>query len=763
QICDMSYSSSNILTATYGYSNANNCMINNVPMEILIHIFARLDPISLIYASQVCKLWRHIVRDDACWRQGFIAYFGAPPYKRVASDSWKSEYVLRTHLHRKWEKGRGTVLVFDPKIGALDNIYVNFQNSWMLSGTLNRAMATKSDPATGKTERGFMFGHEDALPMAVSAMKMDSHQIVWGHYSGYITITTKTMSTNGRNLKRLVDFHDGPVTALATSPSLHSAVVSGGHDAIVKIWNISTGRCVANLLGARSEIVKLLVDSRRRIIAGCADGSVLSWNLDAVTIMAEARMTNGNRLAYDIPEERPAPYSQFPDVGIAPPTAEVRVKDILYDDVREFVVVHYTDSQKIFKHEITTGKCLAVFENPSSTAKVTCIQWDKEIESTTEEEVGKAGTDKRQTRHRTDIIAASNFSVLTSDEQLATPTIRVLVSGDENGNLCLFNMDAEPVLSKPVIPLISIQGHHTAISAIHIDACKIVTGSNDGWIKIWDPISGENIKILHNKIPRNAPIDRSDIDLFAVKSIVCTDYIGVAAIGNQIKTWDFSPDKQLLSRRKLRPKKSNTGNIHGTRGQLQAEIHKEVRESRTRLAEERKAMEEATKTIQKMTLGLSEQECLDYALMLSAEASAQGSPSTVPQASPAPAPGNDAAPPDDEDEALLQAVIASLETAKKEEENSVKDEENPSSSYEHFSDAKSINYYEDEDVEKTMEDSWPSIRTASKRASNPAVVPLSPELSTAPSTTARYNEQEFIDDEDDEELQYVLKLSMGQV
>lgn len=44
------------------------------------------------------------------------------------------------HASRKWEKGRGTVLVFDPKIGPLDSIYVNFQNSWMLSGTLDRGM-----------------------------------------------------------------------------------------------------------------------------------------------------------------------------------------------------------------------------------------------------------------------------------------------------------------------------------------------------------------------------------------------------------------------------------------------------------------------------------------------------------------------------------------------------------------------------------------------------------------------------------------------
>ena len=111
------------------------------------------------------------------------------------------------------------------------------------------AMATKSDPSTGKTERSAMFGHEDAEPSPVSSMKMDGHQIIWGHYDGYITITTRTISTSGRQLKRFIDIHEGPVTALTTSSTLHNVVLSGGQDGIVKIWDIASGRCVGNLLG----------------------------------------------------------------------------------------------------------------------------------------------------------------------------------------------------------------------------------------------------------------------------------------------------------------------------------------------------------------------------------------------------------------------------------------------------------------------------------------------------------------------------------
>lgn len=290
--------------------------------------------------------------------------------------------------------------------------------------------------------------------------------------------------------------------------------------------------------------------------------------------------------------------------------------------------------------------------------------------------------------------------------------------------------------------------------------------STDGWIKVWDPISGENIKVLHNKIPRNAPVDRSNIDLFAVKSIVCTDYIGVAAIGNQIKSWDFSPDKQLLSRRKLRPKKSNNaGNLYTSRGQLQAEIHEEMRESKTRIAGEKKAIEEASRTLEKMTLGLSDQECLDYAIMLSEEASIQSSPR--PQATAQAEPStSELLASAGEDEELLQAVIASLETAKHEHQDELHDDLD-NGTYTPSNDSislfsESTSNADDKETYQQLDDSteWPSIGNANGGIpgswSNNSRVMESEQSHSSPAV-------EYVDDENDEELQYVLKLSRGEI
>lgn len=232
-----------------------------------------------------------------------------------------------------------------------------------------------------------------------------------------------------------------------------------------------------HIAGARSAITKILVDSRKRVVAGCVDGSTLVWNVDVVAILATVRNMNGYRQVYEGDDAEEQTYSKYPDIGIVPPSTEVGVKNVLYDGKLDFMIVHYSGCARIYKYSAINGQCLAVFENPDSTANITCIQWDKEVSSGTEEESSTPGTPSwKQSRHQQDIIAASNFPVITNTESFPSSTIRVLASGDENGNVCLFNIDSTSTSSKPILPLTSIQGHYTAISAIFLDACKLVTG-----------------------------------------------------------------------------------------------------------------------------------------------------------------------------------------------------------------------------------------------------------------------------------------------
>src|SRR5690349_5893464 len=93
--------------------------------------------------SLVCQLFYHVVNADSCWKQAFIKFFGASvPFKRLDPKSWRGEYIKRTRLLRRWEKGRGFNIMIDPKIGQITELWAETNNTpnqgWFLAGGLSQ-------------------------------------------------------------------------------------------------------------------------------------------------------------------------------------------------------------------------------------------------------------------------------------------------------------------------------------------------------------------------------------------------------------------------------------------------------------------------------------------------------------------------------------------------------------------------------------------------------------------------------------------------
>lgn len=98
--------------------------------------------------------------------------------------------ILRIHC-RKWEKGRGTAIQFNPRIGSIDAMSVDLENPWMLVASselgntvyhlrldqcakyLYLGMAVKCNPSTGKVDRHRLYSTDDGVPMRVSVVKIE--------------------------------------------------------------------------------------------------------------------------------------------------------------------------------------------------------------------------------------------------------------------------------------------------------------------------------------------------------------------------------------------------------------------------------------------------------------------------------------------------------------------------------------------------------------------------------------------------------------
>ena len=76
---------------------------------------------------------------------------------------------------------------------------------------------------------------------------------------------------------RVLEGHIGKVTSLAVLSD--GRVVSGGYDKKVRVWDLSTGKCVRILEGHSDCIRCLVVLSDGRVVSGSADNTFRVWDL----------------------------------------------------------------------------------------------------------------------------------------------------------------------------------------------------------------------------------------------------------------------------------------------------------------------------------------------------------------------------------------------------------------------------------------------------------------------------------------------------
>lgn len=459
-------------------------------------------------------------------------------------------------------------MLFNPKIGSLESMYIDFDDSQLIVASQEHGVAAKCNPQTGKIDhRHLLYSTNEAIRTPITAVKVDKDRILWGFGHGFITLSVRTKSsanTSNRLKTFHADFHQGPVRVLALPTNLQDVVLSGAEDGQVKIWDVISTSCAWTLqpvsaLARQPTTIEVTAD--QRIIIGYDDGSIAIWNIYMNQLLQLHR--NNHLEGYAEKRDEMRRELEKKKLVIAAPNTNVRtgVKFISYDTETCNLIVAYSGSTEIRKYNANSGSCVGVFgygHNAGTT--ITCMQWDKSPISTTLslESALKPRPNSNSNRKKGGIIDLSTSSPRSTSGQ-GTPSIavspsvsarttRVLVTGDDMGTICLWNGDDVNQDDRIIKPIRVLSGHVMGISCIYIDACKVITGSDDGWIRMWDPLTGININTLGNKIPKGAPLDRTDMNVMRVKNIWCNDYQGVATVGHQVKAWDFSPGKQFLSK-----------------------------------------------------------------------------------------------------------------------------------------------------------------------------------------------------------------------
>ncbi|KAF9189264.1 hypothetical protein BGZ51_008189 [Haplosporangium sp. Z 767] len=657
------------LAAKAGVGGGGENIICTLPIEILSHIVSHLEPSQLLKVSLVCQLFYHVVNSDSCWRGAFMKFFGETiPFKRLDPKTWRGEYIKRTRLLRRWEKGRGSNILMDPKIGNISTISADDDKRSFLVGSIDEGVVARCSPSSDRGQKDAVSRMARLIDSRASAMAMDRYRVVWGLTTGQVSLTTLAYATAGQTFQTFNGFHEGAVTCVKLVPNCLEFVLTGGIDGDVRLWDVSKARTVcifktgSNLVGAiRSRIEYICCEPDSRIVAGTSHGEIYIWDVDinAITapvamsssaISSPARSNSSENISATLPTT-PAAEAADHEQSNTPNPMSVPVPRVikLPEDFRGvayleasfwgnrsgLIMVHAVGSNVMHLYSLETLHHIATLESPAHTTPISAIHWDI----------------PKYKKPMVSITKSTSADGSGSNPYSRQGVSSLLATGDQSGNICLWYLrdsvlEATQVARKqkgsrqdmhrPLIlePMCVIRAHHSRVVSLFMDELIIVSGCSEGWVKTWNPVNGKQVSLLSTgtDVRRhwNNLMWDSRFNNIAVRGQQCR---GVMSYGIFVRSWDFSPEANLG---KARNKKHMTKRpVHysaGSKNRIQNDIRNSLQEtvSIRRLEEQVKMRQEQLhrryhKPESLNMADMTDEEVVEYVMMLSKDQDDQDS------------------------------------------------------------------------------------------------------------------------------------------
>ncbi|KAL7747011.1 hypothetical protein RI367_007624 [Sorochytrium milnesiophthora] len=479
--------------------------------------------------------------------------------------------------------------------GLLDACFVDWEAGKMLVGSPHRGSVVQCDYQTGRVSRDIIYCGPRNEPEHYACIAVEGHRIASAHPTGQLFVVSNfksngfmrhvkalalTVSGDGVPLWHPHAQHDGPVSLLQWVHNTAHLVSVGSRDVTlqapamavlssngqvqldptlqrvsgrVKVWNTAaykqeqTSCCVAILSGNEEPVLALATTHRHYTL------TLSSTRLNVYPI-------DYSQLPNLVSASTPAPIVSHPVRTLA--TDSLGATHLYYTrDTHPLCLLWSTQEQAtcdIHVVDLDTGYRLARLRGHSAHVTRSAVL------SISRSAAAVSTSSANDADSKTASAASSLSSSLHYPAAVDRLPSFLLVSGDADGALLLWHVGPrhfthlsassahtvtlDPSLRmSPSSSLASTAPVLAAVTALHVDPVKIVSGASDGWIRVWDVISGRCIK-KHLCIPTRkhdtdaAPEVTAARDrMRAVVSVSATTYRIVAAMrSGQVKSLDFS-------------------------------------------------------------------------------------------------------------------------------------------------------------------------------------------------------------------------------
>ncbi|KAI3376042.1 hypothetical protein L3Q82_016578 [Scortum barcoo] len=342
--------------------------ISLLPKELALYVLTFLPPRDLLQAAQTCRYWRILAEDNLLWREkcreeGVSECSSSRRRKSVRPGAavvspWKSAYIRQHRIENNWRKG------------------------------------DTREPMVLK-------GHDDHV---ITCLQFSGDLIV----SGSDDNTLKVWSAiTGKCLRTLVTGHTGGVVQCRSDGGhrhgdqrLHrpdAAVVSGSRDTTLRVWDVSTGRCVEHVLTGHVAAVCAASSTTRppRGVGRYYDYMVKVWDPETEACLHTLQgHTNRTKKSFCVLHSFDLLSLQFDGVFVVSGSLDTSIR--VWDaetggcvhtltghqsltsgmELRDNILVSGNADSTVRVWDVRTGQCLHTLQGPNKhQSAVTCLQF----------------------------------------------------------------------------------------------------------------------------------------------------------------------------------------------------------------------------------------------------------------------------------------------------------------------------------------------------------------------------------------------------
>ncbi|XP_074644813.1 uncharacterized protein LOC141901465 [Tubulanus polymorphus] len=267
-----------------------NCqdLITWLPASISLYILSFLDPVSLCYASTVCRVWNTLANDPSLWQRFCSQYkwrlSAAGEQKQVihhllpdGNIHWKQVFAERFRLRNNWLHGRCQVRTFEGHTQGIS--CVQFDDTRIVSGSSDKMIKVWNIRTNTPWSVQTLVGHSGT----VRCLHLDGNRLVSGSTDRTIKVWDLSMQQSWSSIacKVTMTGHTDTVRCLQVDDE---KIISGSYDKTLKVWDMRTGDCRMTLRGHDGAVLCVQFDDDK-IISGSSDRTIKLWNFTGFCIM----------------------------------------------------------------------------------------------------------------------------------------------------------------------------------------------------------------------------------------------------------------------------------------------------------------------------------------------------------------------------------------------------------------------------------------------------------------------------------------------